>query len=122
MPAEAGIQALKGIARLARVLNSYVRVAPPLHPGSLFFACPKKSDEKKGPPDGATSLCASRRNRRSPNSPGAEQRASGSNTRLAAPDSGCDARRRLRGYEKHQDGARHVMTGSQKTALIPNNP
>jgi len=41
-------------------MNGYVRVAPPLHPGSLFFACPKKSDQKKGHPDGATSLCASR--------------------------------------------------------------
>ena len=35
-----------------------------------------------------------------PNSPGAKQRATGSNTRLAVPDFGCDARRRLRGFEQ----------------------
>jgi len=35
------------------MMKGYVRVAPPLHPGSLFFACPKKSDEKKGHPGAA---------------------------------------------------------------------
>jgi len=38
------------VGALCARLKSYVRVAPPLHPGSLFFACPKKSDEKKGHP------------------------------------------------------------------------
>jgi hypothetical protein len=52
-PREAGIQGVNGIARYARDLKSYVRVAPPLHPGSLFFACPKKSDQKKGRPGAA---------------------------------------------------------------------
>jgi hypothetical protein len=31
MPAKAGTQALKGLARFARDLKSYLRVAPPLH-------------------------------------------------------------------------------------------
>jgi len=33
MSAKADIQVLNGIARLARDLKSYLRVAPPLHPG-----------------------------------------------------------------------------------------
>jgi hypothetical protein len=40
-------QALKGIARFARDLNSYLRVAPPLHPGLPFFARAKKGNRKK---------------------------------------------------------------------------
>jgi|GEM_PF-375957 len=46
--------------------------------------------------------CASHRNRRSPQLAGRILRATGSNTRLAAPDSGCDARARHTGFLKHQ--------------------
>jgi hypothetical protein len=53
------------------------------------------------PPDGATFPSASRRNRRSPQLAGRKLRASGSNTRLAFPDSGCDARARHTGFEKN---------------------
>jgi hypothetical protein len=43
IPAKAGIQALIGIARLARDLKSYVRVAPPLHPGFLSLFVKEKN-------------------------------------------------------------------------------
>ena len=60
----------------------------------------RKVTKRNDTPEPPNTPCTSRRNRRSPNSPGTEQRASGSNTRLASPDSGCDARRRLRGFKK----------------------
>jgi len=40
-------------------------------------------DERKGRPEPPNTSCASRQNRRSPNSPGAQQRASGSIKSLA---------------------------------------
>ena len=72
VPAKAGTQALSGIARLARDLRSYLRVAPPLHPGWLSFVRQKESHERKGLPEPPTASCASRPPRRSPNSPGAK--------------------------------------------------
>jgi len=57
-------------------------------------------NQREGRPDGATSPCASRRNRRSPQLAGRKLRASGSNTRLASPDSGCGARVRHTGSGK----------------------
>ena len=50
---------------------------------------------------GSAHPCASRRNRRSPQLAGRKIRASGSNTRLASPDSGCDARARRTGGLKN---------------------
>jgi hypothetical protein len=53
------------------------------HGRFLFFARAKKRNQKKHAPKPPKTPCASRRNRRSPNSPGAEQRASGSIKSLA---------------------------------------
>ena len=44
---------------------------PPLHPGSISFVRPQEMDERKGRPKPPNTSSASRRNRRSPNSPGA---------------------------------------------------
>jgi hypothetical protein len=64
--------------------------------GDFSLLVQRKVTKRNDAPEPPTASCASRENRRSPNSPGAEQRASGSNTRLAPPDFPCDARRRLR--------------------------
>jgi hypothetical protein len=71
--------------------------------GDFLLLVQEKVTKEKDPPEPPTPSCASRENRRSPNSPGAEQRASGSNTRLASPDFPCDARRRLRGLKNPAD-------------------
>ena len=121
IPAKAGIQVLNGIARLARDLKSYVRVAPPLRPISverpaaactcgwlthgrfLFFARAKKRNQKKARP-GAPAGCAGPL-RSSPHQAldqlaGRKIRASGSNTvSLKSSRWGCGTRRALRGPE-----------------------
>ena len=51
--AKAEIQDVNGVARQARELKSYVRVAPPLHPGLPFFARAKKGNRKKARPGAA---------------------------------------------------------------------
>jgi hypothetical protein len=48
-----GKSGVRRFVSAAPTMKSYVRVAPPLHPGSLFFVCPKKSDQKKGHPGAA---------------------------------------------------------------------
>ena len=65
-----------------------------------FFARAKKETKESTPRMARKPHCASRRNRRSPQLAGRKIRASGSNTRLASPDSGCDARARHTGIEK----------------------
>jgi hypothetical protein len=93
-------QALNSIARCARDSQKLCAGGSAPAPWVTFFARAKKARPRMA----RHPTCASRRNRRSPQLAGRTQRASGSNTRLAAPDSGCDAR------------ARH--TGDFKTHLI----
>ena len=95
-PAKAGVQDLNG-SRAVRATQKLIAGGSAPAPWVTLLCLSKEES-----PEERTS-----RSRRRPlallagigarlNSPGAEQRATGSNTRLAIPDSGCDARRRLR--------------------------
>src|SRR3989344_5179407 len=92
IPAKAGIQALNGSRVLRATQKHNCGWLPPLHPGVHFFCSAKRNGRKKRPPgwcDNPAALLAGR-----------TIRATGSNTRLASPDSGCDARARHTGFEK----------------------
>ena len=71
------------------------------HGRLLFFACAKKSNQKKHTPERAKASSVPRPTGRSTNSPGAGKRASGSNTvSLESSRWGCGTRRALRGSQK----------------------
>src|SRR3989344_7270232 len=75
----------------------YLRFPAP-RAGFFLLSGQEKETKEKAARMARLPHCASRRNRRSPQLAGHEIRASGSNTRLAAPDSGCDARARHTGW------------------------
>ena len=125
-----GVQGLNNKAALGRLfhcvafgeLKSYLRVAPPRTLGDFCFG---KSHQNHSPRMAQKPHCASRRNRRSPQLAGRKLRATGSNTRLASPDSGCDARARHTGLEQHlalPDFTLSALWGLLDRLILPNNP
>ena len=92
----------------------YLRFPAP-RAGFFLLSGQEKETKEKAARMARLPHCASRRNRRSPQLAGREIRASGSNTRLASPYSGCDARARHTGRVS-KTSSRFVIPAEANTA------
>jgi hypothetical protein len=99
IPAKAGIQALNGIARLARDSQKLCAGGSAPAPWVTFFARAKKVTKESTPPDGAIpSLRFSPESARAPTRRAQNTRSGLEHEARDYPDAGCDAQARHTGF------------------------